>query len=298
LAQACSARIQPILCKPLVTASLAMLPPYMPSAALQQAALHAGIPGSYPPTPWSPASTPASGRQLGTTPKDQLAKRLREMQLGWQATERFFQEQQVCSPMSFVPDLSPMSCVPQHFNWQAGALAASPSASTASPAMSSWGSATPQPASASRPYCPGEMLAKSAELVAAEPDVRSDCSTADTLEGSLPSVAPTLAYTPGHALEGAEAVPDAWQLCTTLEPKLGSDELPTEGSRGHSLGQCKPCAFVATRGCHSGVNCKFCHLCGPDEKRRRLREKKELLHAMRQSRNMTARQTPAHAGWA
>lgn len=44
--------------------------------------------------------------------------------------------------------------------------------------------------------------------------------------------------------------------------ELGSPELPTAGSWLHRAGTCKPCAFVYKEGCKSGVECKFCHLCG------------------------------------
>mmetsp|Transcript_70050 Transcript_70050/g.130947 ORF Transcript_70050/g.130947 Transcript_70050/m.130947 type:complete len:388 (-) Transcript_70050:136-1299(-) len=61
------------------------------------------------------------------------------------------------------------------------------------------------------------------------------------------------------------------------EPILGSPELPTEGSRGHRTGTCKPCAFNHTRGCKGGVTCQFCHLCPPGEKKRRQKEKMAVL---------------------
>jgi len=59
------------------------------------------------------------------------------------------------------------------------------------------------------------------------------------------------------------------------ESKLGSPELPTVGSRGHHLGKCKPCVFVHRNGCSNGVDCAFCHLCDPDEKKRRQKERWE-----------------------
>lgn len=55
-------------------------------------------------------------------------------------------------------------------------------------------------------------------------------------------------------------------------PVLGSPEMPTRGSAGHHLRNCKPCAFV-DKGCESGVDCRFCHLCEPGEKKRRKKEK-------------------------
>eukprot|EP00930_Biecheleria_cincta_P007054 TRINITY_DN108197_c0_g1_i1.p1 TRINITY_DN108197_c0_g1~~TRINITY_DN108197_c0_g1_i1.p1 ORF type:complete len:297 (+),score=53.51 TRINITY_DN108197_c0_g1_i1:42-932(+) len=57
------------------------------------------------------------------------------------------------------------------------------------------------------------------------------------------------------------------------EPRLGSEELPTRGSAGHRAGVCKPCAFIHTKGCESGVECSFCHLCCPGEKTRRRKER-------------------------
>lgn len=56
-------------------------------------------------------------------------------------------------------------------------------------------------------------------------------------------------------------------------PALGSPELPSTGSAGHSSGRCKPCAFLHTRGCENGITCEFCHLCEPGEKKRRHKEK-------------------------
>jgi hypothetical protein len=55
---------------------------------------------------------------------------------------------------------------------------------------------------------------------------------------------------------------------------LGTPEMPTVGSIEHAVGNCRPCAFFHKRGCENGVQCKFCHLCDPGEKRRRQKEKK------------------------
>jgi len=55
--------------------------------------------------------------------------------------------------------------------------------------------------------------------------------------------------------------------------QLGSLELPTVGSKDHYFQKCKPCAFVHKKGCTSGVTCQFCHLCGPEIKRRRQLER-------------------------
>jgi len=54
-------------------------------------------------------------------------------------------------------------------------------------------------------------------------------------------------------------------------PELGTPALPTIGSLLHHTRQCKPCTFFHTRGCENKEDCKFCHLCGPGEKKKRLR---------------------------
>jgi len=64
------------------------------------------------------------------------------------------------------------------------------------------------------------------------------------------------------------------------EPEIGSPEMPSVGSVGHWNGECKPCAFMA-RGCTSGVNCPFCHLCDVNEKKRRRKDKIAFMRELR-----------------
>jgi len=68
------------------------------------------------------------------------------------------------------------------------------------------------------------------------------------------------------------------------EPELGAHQLPTVGSAGHYTGTCKPCAFFYTKGCGNGTQCPFCHLCPPDEKRRRQKEKQAGFREVRRQR--------------
>lgn len=60
-------------------------------------------------------------------------------------------------------------------------------------------------------------------------------------------------------------------------PVLGSSELPSKGSALHRWSACKPCAFFQQveqkGGCKNGVECTFCHLCEPGEKKRRKKER-------------------------
>mmetsp|Transcript_111270 Transcript_111270/g.310874 ORF Transcript_111270/g.310874 Transcript_111270/m.310874 type:complete len:427 (+) Transcript_111270:1-1281(+) len=44
------------------------------------------------------------------------------------------------------------------------------------------------------------------------------------------------------------------------------------GAAGHDKQECKPCAFYHTKGCSSGEQCQFCHMCGPGEKKKRKKE--------------------------
>lgn len=64
-------------------------------------------------------------------------------------------------------------------------------------------------------------------------------------------------------------------------PALGVSQLPSKGSALHQLGNCKPCAFFCSvqggpPACKNGVECTFCHLCEPGEKKRRKQEKRSL----------------------
>jgi len=76
------------------------------------------------------------------------------------------------------------------------------------------------------------------------------------------------------------------------EPAVGTAELPSMGSSDHALGCCKPCAFLHTKGCQSGLACKFCHLCGPEERRRRRQEKQHERRELHKSKR-DKKKTPA-----
>jgi hypothetical protein len=65
---------------------------------------------------------------------------------------------------------------------------------------------------------------------------------------------------------------------------LGSAEMPSRGSALHQFGACKPCAFVFAEGCVNGINCQFCHLCEPGEKRRRRKERRKMAAGARRPR--------------
>jgi hypothetical protein len=62
---------------------------------------------------------------------------------------------------------------------------------------------------------------------------------------------------------------------------LGSAEMPSRGSALHQWGACKPCAFVFAEGCMNDINCQFCHLCEPGEKKRRRKERRKIAAGAR-----------------
>jgi len=100
-----------------------------------------------------------------------------------------------------------------------------------------------------------------------------------------PQMAPTLqqqALPPPPSMLAAPGPPVVRvSLADALpEPELGTPDMPTMGSAGHRMGTCKPCAFLHTKGCHSGKDCTFCHLCNPGEKKRRQKEKKDVRKEM------------------
>lgn len=76
------------------------------------------------------------------------------------------------------------------------------------------------------------------------------------------------------AAPGAAPAPVLRLAEAIAPPELGSPELPSIGSLLHHKGDCKPCTFFHTRGCENNVNCNFCHLCGPGEKKKRLKAMK------------------------
>lgn len=139
----------------------------------------------------------------------------------------------------------------------------------------------------------------------------SPCSTADTLaaapaapcspaEADRPAEeedpaaggadAPQPRDSPGGAdLEGAPR--QRRQRSGVLRadiPAWAAAGLPNIGSAGHHLRDCKPCAFLDSRkGCLSGPECTYCHLCGPGEKKRRQKERRKLFNTLRRAQPST-----------
>jgi len=95
---------------------------------------------------------------------------------------------------------------------------------------------------------------------------------------------------PTENVNASQPMPRVLMLSEALpEPSLGSPEMPTVGSAGHNIGSCKPCAFFHSRGCENGLQCSFCHLCAPDEKRKRQKAKVSMLRDMRHQQRRQVR---------
>lgn len=122
----------------------------------------------------------------------------------------------------------------------------------------------------------------------------SDCSTADTADDVRTAVRlliPSLDGTAQGLSPRTEKIgvpaPSVPPVQLRLEDVLSesdvvSDEVPTQGSRNHHLGTCQPCAFVyKEEGCKAGVQCRFCHLCGPEARRQRKKEKQQAVRNLR-----------------
>jgi len=76
---------------------------------------------------------------------------------------------------------------------------------------------------------------------------------------------------------------DAEKIADFMQPaRQQQNALVSVGSAQHELGKCKPCAFVHRPvGCTDGVNCTFCHLCEPGERKRRQKEKLQCVQQRR-----------------
>jgi hypothetical protein len=125
---------------------------------------------------------------------------------------------------------------------------------------------------------------EASESVSEEPAEDSYRAARLLLQGMAGNVAATstdVAAPPAEAEDGSHPVQLRLQDAF-VEPEV---DAPTIGSRSHRLGTCQPCAFVyKEEGCKAGAECKFCHLCGPDARKQRKKEKQQVVRNLRQQR--------------
>eukprot|EP00418_Pyrodinium_bahamense_P077434 CAMPEP_0179058710 /NCGR_PEP_ID=MMETSP0796-20121207/24987_1 /TAXON_ID=73915 /ORGANISM="Pyrodinium bahamense, Strain pbaha01" /LENGTH=325 /DNA_ID=CAMNT_0020755463 /DNA_START=8 /DNA_END=985 /DNA_ORIENTATION=+ len=118
--------------------------------------------------------------------------------------------------------------------------------------------------------------------------------SAESASAAVPEASPSSEST-GHKLgqDAASAEPEMSleEQMEMLDFELGSPELLSIGSAAHYFSNCKPCAFVHKKGCTSGLQCRFCHICGPEIKRRRQLERLDQKRRLwRQRARQGARQ--------
>lgn len=140
--------------------------------------------------------------------------------------------------------------------------------------------------SSSRPHLQSQSGATSTEVDTSDAEISSSCSTTDTVPQDG-QVSTSILTEPckGHDGEATDCNPGCVLNLDSAVPDLaplGSKERPSIGSTCHHLGICRPCAHAFGRaGCNNGPLCNFCHLCGPDDIKRRKKEKQAFQRAMK-----------------
>jgi len=106
-------------------------------------------------------------------------------------------------------------------------------------------------------------------------DHGSDCSTVDTDTPKALDVEEALRSKTASdcSTVDTDTPPGLAQSVEWSELTQPWSELPSVGSGGHGFGMCRPCVFVHTKGCASGQDCAFCHVCPPDAKKIRKKAK-------------------------
>lgn len=127
------------------------------------------------------------------------------------------------------------------------------------------------------------QITEEPRLLAIYPDTDSgsECSTADTLEQEVRRSRAAARIMPMMCMDQQMFQEPAVQGFVLLD-------LPSLGSAGHMLGQCKPCAFFTTKGCGNGLQCPFCHLCDPGEKKRRRKDRLQVKSVVNQISRIVA----------
>jgi hypothetical protein len=106
--------------------------------------------------------------------------------------------------------------------------------------------------------------------------VMSESLNSDFLLSSDTPIGPTILDSASILGGSAKKTPEV-----PRPANLGTAEMPTLGSAGHFVGECRPCAFFwKVEGCGKGVECRYCHLCDRKEKKRRQKDRKNMLKAL------------------
>merc|ERR1712050_370348 len=93
------------------------------------------------------------------------------------------------------------------------------------------------------------------------------------LDASAEARAPMLPPCPPPPLDMVSANAPVIRLADSLPlPEVKNPSTLSIGSMLHHKGECRPCAFYHTRGCENKEACEFCHVCGPGEQKKRLKQ--------------------------
>eukprot|EP00929_Paragymnodinium_shiwhaense_P036250 TRINITY_DN1944_c1_g3_i1.p1 TRINITY_DN1944_c1_g3~~TRINITY_DN1944_c1_g3_i1.p1 ORF type:complete len:241 (+),score=37.99 TRINITY_DN1944_c1_g3_i1:70-792(+) len=125
----------------------------------------------------------------------------------------------------------------------------------------------------------------------------SDCSTAIPMAAFINASNASWACTVDEetvmstsTTGSAEVSPHGSQSSATMLPVCSHDDRAetvsfcgtySMGSRLHAEGKCKPCDFTRRGGCRAGLDCQFCHLCTPEDAKRKKKEKKKAFRQLK-----------------
>eukprot|EP00931_Biecheleriopsis_adriatica_P043736 TRINITY_DN24991_c0_g3_i1.p1 TRINITY_DN24991_c0_g3~~TRINITY_DN24991_c0_g3_i1.p1 ORF type:complete len:379 (+),score=60.76 TRINITY_DN24991_c0_g3_i1:75-1139(+) len=144
------------------------------------------------------------------------------------------------------------------------------------------------------PYQPGEVLSKASSLEQEVPLPVYYQKAFGFEAGIEESEERALKIQIAQGSESCDEDEDTEDIQDVLrqgQEEFHANSATNVGSRGHLMRMCKPCAFFNTKGCKDGIDCKFCHLCEPGEKKRRKKEKSAFL------RTVHRWQTANTSGW-
>lgn len=100
----------------------------------------------------------------------------------------------------------------------------------------------------------------------------------DTRKSSASSVSTLCSSERVEDIGATRKEPDTSLLSVSVPPA----DTGNLGSAAHLFSKCKPCAFFHTKGCESGADCMFCHLCVPGAKKM-IKKQKRVMRRLRDS---------------
>ncbi|CAE7443358.1 unnamed protein product [Symbiodinium sp. CCMP2592] len=129
------------------------------------------------------------------------------------------------------------------------------------------------------------------QVLRLEEALKDEASVSQVHQAAALAAAAAIAASHEEQVAAANAFASAWAPTAAQQgAALGE---PSAGSAGHYQGQCRPCAFSTTKGCSSGNECQFCHLCAPGEKKRRQKAKRAFFGALAEMQRALTESVPS-----